>query len=171
MRRNGIVILDSVSKRPGTKMAVKPFAQDDTSEHGHDCFEMVYIMNGSAVQVLNGVPETLRKGDYFIIDYGSMHAYEKCKDLILINCLFLPEIIDDTMAGCRSFEELLRVCLIRYHKQYFETATVNRIFHDEDGRVLKLLKGMQTEYEQENIGYREVFRCRLQEILFSSHQM
>lgn len=57
----------------------------------------------------------VKAGDYFIIDYGSRHSYRECRDFTLINCLFLPEMIDDTLADCRSFEEVLRVSLIRYY--------------------------------------------------------
>lgn len=165
MERRYIVKLGKFANSPEDKLAVRPFAQVDASEHGHDCFEFVYVTSGSAIQRLNGVAEYVSRGDYFIIDYGSFHAYEQCENLQLINCLFFPEIIDDTLSGCRSFDELLRVSLIRYHKHYFEKNTVDRIFHDEDGRILQLLTGMQTEYERVKIGYQEIFRCRFQEIL------
>lgn len=163
-KKNTIRLKDNVTD-VNDKLAVKPFAQDDITIHDHDCFEMAYVTGGSAGQTLNNITETVRKGDYFIIDYGSSHSYQNCQRLTLINCLFLPEIIDDTLSGCRSFDELLRVCLIRYHKQYLGKTPVNRIFHDEDGRVLQLLKGMQEEYEEKNIGYKEIFRSRLMEIV------
>lgn len=150
---------------PDDKLLVKPFVQSDVTSHDHDCFELAYVTGGTAVQTLNGVAETVRKGDYFIIDYGSEHSYQNTRNFTLINCLFLSEIIDDTLAGCRSFDELLRVCLIRYHRQYLGKTPVNRIFHDEDGRILNLLQGMREEYLSKSTGYREIFRGRLLEIL------
>ena len=150
---------------PDDKLLVKPFVQSDVTSHDHDCFELAYVTGGTAVQTLNGVAETVRKGDYFIIDYGSEHSYQNTRNFTLINCLFLSEIIDDTLAGCRSFDELLRVCLIRYHRQYLGKTPVYRIFHDEDGRILNLLQGMREEYLSKSTGYREIFRGRLLEIL------
>lgn len=157
-------LCDNVT-HPGDKLAIRPFIQDDINTHDHNCFELAYVTGGRAEQTLNGVTGTVRKGDYFIIDYGSRHSYQNSKSLTLINCLFLPEIIDDTLAGCRAFEEVLQVCLIRYHRQYFGRTPVNRIFQDTDGRILNLLLGMQQEYEEKSTGYREIFRCRLMEIM------
>lgn len=165
MRKQNTVSLKDIVTEVNDKLAVRPFAQDDIMAHDHDCFELAYVTGGCAGQTLNGVTETVQKGDYFIIDYGSCHSYQNCRSFTLINCLFLPEIIDDTLSGCRSFDELLRVCLIRYHKQYLGRTPVNRIFHDEDGKILNLLIGMQEEYEEKNTGYKEIFRCRLMEIV------
>ncbi len=147
------------------RLAIKPFVQEDTMVHDHDCFELAYVTGGTAEQTLDGITDTVRQGDFFIIDCGSSHSYQNCRNFTLINCLFLAEVIDDTLAGHKSFEELLRVCLIRYHRQYLGKTSANRIFHDRDGRVLRLLEGMQEEYLRKDTGYEEIFRGRLLEIL------
>jgi len=147
------------------KMVVKPYHQDDVRMHDHQFFELAYITGGSAEHNLNGETGRVQKGDYFIIDYGSLHCYQNSCDCTLINCLFLPELVDETLAECRVFDELLRVCLIRYYKHYYGQTPVNRIFHDEDGRILALVLQMQAEYEQKDMGYAEILRNKLLEIL------
>ena len=47
------------------------------------------------------------------------------------------------MTGCRSLDELLPGCLIRYYTSYRETPGI--IFHDEDGRIRQLIMGMLEE--------------------------
>lgn len=69
------------------------------------------------------------------------------------------------MTGCRSLDELLHGCLIRYYTSIPGETPVNRIFHDEDGRIKQLILGMLEEYEEKKEGYAEVFRCRLIELL------
>ena len=96
----------------------------------------------------------VKKGNYFIIDYGSVHSYCNTKEFQILNCLFFLEVIDETLAGCYSFNELLRICLIRYHRQFLDRTPVNRIFKDEDNCVLNLLEGIQREYHGKGIGYR-----------------
>ena len=121
---------------------------------------------GSAWQNLAGKKERVKTGDYFIIDYGAVHSYQECNNFTLINCLFLPEAIDDVLEGCRSLDEMLRICMIRYYRKAFaQEKTANRIFHDEDGRVLKLLRVLQMEYSKKEFGWKEIFRSRLKEIL------
>lgn len=165
MTKYNTIPLNNIADFPGDKFAIKPFLQEDILAHDHDCFELAYVTGGSALQSINGVTVSLKEGDYFIIDYGSCHSYQNCSNFTLINCLFLAETIDSTLAGCRSFDELLQVCLIRYHRQYFGKTPANRIFHDGEGRILQLLSGMQEEYALRNTGYREIFRGRLLEIL------
>lgn len=149
----------------GEKLRVLPYHQEDMEPHTHSFFELAYVTGGSAVQILDGKEGRVHKGDYFIVDYGSVHSYAQSRNFDLINCLFLPEIIDETLQECRCFDEVLRVWLMRYYNQYLGQRAANRIFHDEDGSVLNLLLGTQREYEKKEVGYREVFRCRLLEIM------
>ena len=147
------------------KLVIRPYQHEDTGNHSHNFFELAYITGGSCTHTLNDVSCTVTVGDYFIIDFGSIHSYTNCKELTLINCLFLPEIIDDTLKDCCSFEALLHSCLLRYYKIYLGKTSVDRIFHDEEGRVLQLLTGLMKEYQEKQVGYLEIYRCRLQEIL------
>ncbi len=147
------------------KVAVLPFWQVDIGNHQHHFFELAYVTGGCALHTLNGNTAMVREGDYFIMDYDSVHSYAQTADFTLINCMFLPEVIDYTLRGCRTFDELMRVCLMRYYKQYSGQTAVNRVFRDDDGRILQLLTGAQTEYLNKNVGYTEIFRGRLMEIL------
>lgn len=147
------------------RFVIKSFIQEDVATHDHNFFELVYITGGSTHHTLNGIHGSLHSGDYFIVDYGSEHSYEQSENLTLINCLFYPEIIDDTLKGCCSFDELLHVCLLRYYKLYYGKASANHIFQDQDARILQLLTGMMKEYEEKKVGYSEIFRSRLLEIL------
>ena len=88
-----VISLQSIARQEREKLVIRPFEQEDVTAHGHDCFELVYVTGGTAVQNINGVKESVRAGDYYIIDRGSMHAYQNSKQFTLINCLFLPEII------------------------------------------------------------------------------
>lgn len=154
-----------VSKKEQERLVMMPYQQTDMDSHGHDFFELVYVLKGTAVHTLNSDEGVLTEGDYFIMDYGSVHSYTKSEDFTLINCIFLPEVIDETMTGCHSLDELLHVCLIRYYTSIPGETPVNRIFHDENGRVRQLIMGMLEEYEEKREGYTEVFRCRLIELL------
>lgn len=148
------------------RLAIKFFPrQNEEALHEHDSFELAYVMEGRADHIINGVTGVVQKGDYFIVDYGSKHGYKNCENFRLVNCLFFPEILDATLYGCQSFDELVRICLIRYNTSFFGKDIVDKTFHDEDGRVLRLLLEMRTEYEQKIAGFREIFKCRLLEIL------
>lgn len=156
---------DHLQAETGEKIVVKPYQHQDVEMHDHTFFELAYITEGTAEHNLNGNISTVQKGDYFIVDYGSIHSYQNCRELALINCMFLPELIDETLADCRAFEELLKVCLIRYHKRYYGGSPINRIFHDEDGEILALIYKMQQEYINRDMGFVEILRGKLLEVL------
>ena len=167
MKRDVTLKLEENASQSYDKIVIKPYEQEDIGPHRHQFFELAYVTGGSVRHTLNGVQGTLGRGDYFIVDYGTEHSYQNSRNLTLINCLFLPESIDETLAGCKDFQELMQVCFIRYYQRYFSRVRtpVNRIFHDGDGRIRELLVGMQEEYKEKRIGYEEIFKSRLLEIL------
>lgn len=165
MEQSSKVLLQEIAQKPSDKLMVKYFEQEDTNLHDHGCFELAYVVEGSAVQTLNGTMEPVSQGAYFIIDYGSKHNYQDCKNLKLINCLFQPEIVNASLGNCISFDELMRICMIRYYKNYPDWTPADSIFYDEDKKVLHLLEEMMEEYEHREIGYQEIFRGKLLEIL------
>ncbi len=147
------------------KLVIRTYEQDDFGSHEHKFFELVYVISGSARHVLNGKESRILTGDFFILDYGAVHSYQDCSGLALINCLFLPEIVDETLKGCRSFEKLLRSCLLRYRNLHMKSLPANQIFHDKQEQVLGLLQGMLSEYQCREIGYAEILKNRLVEII------
>ncbi len=167
MKKEHILQLKENAKETRDKIVIMPYRQEDMEPHRHQFFELAYVTGGSVEHTLNGEKGILKEGDYFIVDYGIEHSYKNSKNLTLINCLFLPECIDETLSDCKMFDELLQVCFIRYYRRYFSRikTPVNQIFHDDDKRVLALLLGMQEEYSKKQIGYEEIFRSRLMEIL------
>ncbi|MBQ7841691.1 MAG: helix-turn-helix domain-containing protein [Lachnospiraceae bacterium] len=171
MRKKNIIEIKAQTKDDSEKLVMMNLAQKDLADHGHHFFELAYVTGGTVQHTLNGSRSFLKKGDYFIVDYGSSHSYEKSQNLTLINCLFLPEIIDETLQGCESLDQLLHACLIRYYRMTLGEAWADRIFHDVDGKVEQLLYGMLEEYREKKLGSAEIFRCRLTEILILTLRM
>lgn len=165
MESNYTIRLESTTSNQTDRVVVKKYEQEDIEDHDHNFFELAYIVSGTTCHRLDQVEHTLTKGNYFIIDYGSKHAYENSHELVLINCLFLPEILDVSLKECTSYEELVHGSLLRYHKLYKGKNSVNRVFTDEDERVYQLIAGMLEEYNEKRIGYREIIKNRLIEIM------
>lgn len=139
----------------------------DTDLHSHDFLELVYVTGGSAVHVIDGQDTRVAQGDYFVIDYGSEHAYHDVRHtgFTIINCLFLPKSIDKALVGCRSFRELLGHPMIRFQYNALEDVPARHVYHDADGRVLALLQTMEREQEERRPGWQELLRCYLIETL------
>lgn len=144
--------------------------QNDVGFHSHDFFELVYILDGEIEHTMNGVTGVLKKGDYFFVGIGTAHRYRRvgqtpCR---LWNFLFLPELIDRTLAGCENFSELLRGCELRLGSLSVSESPADRVFSDAEGRVLAQLAEIRQEYEQRRSGYLEAVRCALVRILIET---
>ena len=147
------------------KISIKTYIQDDIQPHNHSFFELAYITGGVTRHTLGGNSGRLEKGNYFIVDIGSRHSYEGSEGLTLVNCLFLPEIIDDELSGCQSFGNLIHICLLRYYKLHSIKSSANQVFVDSNGRVLNLLTMMSQELEEKKVGYQEIVKNHLLEIV------
>lgn len=142
--------------------------QKYTANHSHEFIELVYVCSGSAEYHIDKNTGTLKAGDFFVIDYGTTHDYtSKCGNLTIINCLFLPEIIDKTFAGIRNFNKLAEQYFMRIMGRQISSSISNRVFHD-DGTVGELLLKMLDEFKNKNIGYFEIMRCILSQIIIET---
>jgi YesN/AraC family two-component response regulator len=154
-----------MNKDMSKKLMMMRMKQEDFRQHDHHFFELVYITSGTAEHTLNETRSILKPNQFFFIDLGSYHSYEHTKDLELINCLFLPEFIDETLQGCESFNELLHSVMIRYSRLTVGHEWADQIFYDKSGKIGSLLSEMVEEYEHQQLGSDEIFRCHLKEIL------
>lgn len=132
--------------------------------HRHVFFELVYIVSGTATHYLMKETVQLQAGDYFIIDTGSIHCYQDVRDFQIINCLFLPEYIDRALIDCPSLSSLLSNQVLRFGIPV-NTQTADRIFHDANGVVGRIIRTMEQEYASKGTGYMELLRCYLTQVL------
>lgn len=140
-----------------------------TIRHYHDYLEFAYIFSGEAEHRLgNNASTTLTTGDYFIIDYDTAHDYfSEKQNLTIINCLFLPEFINDNFAGIKSFDDLCERYFLRIAGRKINAPTSNQVFKD-DGIIGELFLKLYDEYTQKRDGYLEIMRCVLCEIIIET---
>lgn len=138
--------------------------------HTHPFLELAYVRRGEALHTVANRQYPIKRGDFFIIDYHTSHAYDSTgtEPLEIINCLFLPDFIDPTLVLCDTLEKLLRHYLIRMQADSFHPDPAAYCFRDEDGSMLTLLSGMLQEYAEKAAGYTEVLRASLITVLIRS---
>jgi len=153
------------------KIVVDIYTGSTARYHSHDFLELSYVLEGSANHTIEGKSTTLSKGDFFIIDYNKHHKYTQIGDtpLTIMNCLFLPSLIDETLAGCKQLSEVVKNYLIKLDFYQVKDHPTNFIYHDEDGRIGVLFQQLYEEYMRKPMGYMETIRSYL--ILILIHIM
>lgn len=133
--------------------------------HVHEFFEFVYVLKGHAKHHINNKDCDLSAGDYVVIDYNSSHSYYDSENFTIINCLFLPELIDETFKNVSDFNDLTNRFLFKINRLKLTQNPANQIYHDTDGRVRKIFEDMLTEYEERQVGCLEILKCLLKELI------
>ncbi len=140
---------------------------DLSGMHNHDFLELAYVLKGKALHKFGDSEEQIiSSGDFFIIDYNTFHGYKSVgnEKFEVINCLFVPRLIDTALAYCREFQTLLRHYLIQIGNKY-SAGIADRVFHDENGEILENLTKMLSEFNEKNVGWLEMMRSKMIEIL------
>ncbi len=140
---------------------------ENNPKHSHSFFELAYVKKGPVKHIFNDEEQILEAGDYIIVDYGALHGYTG-KDIAIINCLFLPELIDRTFKSCSGFDALLNNYLIKYYHHGAAVSPEKRVYHDIDGEIIQTLEKMADEYRDKKPGYMELIRCYLIEIIIKT---
>ena len=140
-------------------------------KHSHQFLELSYVLEGKATHTTEGITTVLSKGDYFIIDYNRYHEYQQIGDtpFVIMNCLFLPSLIDETLTGCEELSEVVRNYLIKLDFYQVKDHPTNFVYHDNDGWIGSLFQQLHREYEQKSMGYFETIRSYM--ILILIHIM
>lgn len=134
--------------------------------HSHEFLEFFYVLGGTAVHCIDGNEHILTAGDYMVIDYQTSHTYYKCNDFTIINCLFLPELIDDTFVDVEGYDDMARRLLFKIDRLQSNESIANVLFHDKDGRVKNIFENMLIEYSEREIGHLKILKYLLSQLIF-----
>ena len=143
-------------------------ASSDTCDlHGHDFLEFTYVTKGAMEHIIGGERSILSAGDYFIVDYGTEHAYRRVSQepLEVVNLLFYPDFLEQMLAGRRGFEDVLNSYLLRFNYRTLRSSPTGKSIRDENGQLKAIVEEAVREYAQKQDGYMEYIRCLLLKLL------
>ncbi len=135
--------------------------------HGHSFLEFTYIEKGEFEHSFENKKERLTQGDYFIVDYGTQHAYRSIGDspVSVINFLFYPSFVDRTLKKTDSFEKVVNSYLIRFNYTALNSSPSGVVFGDKDGSIYKIVGEILNEYQNKQSGYLEYIRSLCAQML------
>ena len=77
--------------------------------HVHEFIEIIYARSGEAVETVDGVDYSVKRGDMIFINYGSTHAFKKTseKKYEYVNICFSPEVVANSIITSENAFSLL----------------------------------------------------------------
>jgi len=121
-----------------------------TPPHYHDCLEILYVIKGSTLQMINGKRELLNQGSMTVLGTGDAHAiYGKPgEDSLLLIVQFKTDVLYPARAGI--YESKYMLSFLREDNE--------KVLHPEDmandgDKLRAMLMGMLHEFENRETGY------------------
>ncbi len=157
--------------RPGERIAVSTsvFIDNPTilSEHKHDFFEIAYITEGSGYHILNDQKTSIRKNDLLFLTPQSTHTYEALPNTTLkwVNCMFLPDVIDERLFDILEPNHILKVMLFPSAMFYDSRNLSEMEITSNNENISFIFSELQQEYDNAKPGYQETIKSYLQILL------
>lgn len=138
-----------------------------TSYHDHNFVEIAYVAEGEGMHTVNGKEYRISKGDVFLINYDIPHGFvPKSNDLLIYNCIFTPAYFSGVLSESRNFFDLTDHFLIN---NLYTNDTSDYIFvtarGGENRHILNIYEKMLQEFTDKQIGYRDIMRGYVIELL------
>ncbi|MEK3890537.1 AraC family transcriptional regulator [Bacillus sp. FSL K6-3431] len=136
--------------------------------HSHEFIELVFVVQGHAKHIFEGQSYQIKTNDVFIINPGEIHTFqiEQGVKFEIINCLFLPSLIHDSLLKELGVSQSMDYFYIHPFLDKSE-----RFYHlinlgeNNSSRFHSLLEGMMYEYNKESACYSTLIRLQLVELL------
>lgn len=80
----------------------------NSDEHTHEGVEIVYIVNGNGVHIIDGVHYAVRPGNVIFVNAGQTHSFSAIDNFEYYNLLFEPSFLGEEYSDCTSAYDIMR---------------------------------------------------------------
>jgi AraC-like DNA-binding protein len=129
--------------------------------HQHEFFELVYVLSGSGVHCIGTTNYPIHAGDVYVISPDEPHAYHPVdgSELRIINVLFMPGILDESMLNSPALAGLTEFLYIEpLFREEAQFAHRLNLQGSAAYRIETLLWDMEQEQKAAAAGYNIVLR-------------
>ena len=148
--------------------------------HSHDFIEIAFVISGKGIHKVAEKEYETTRGDIFIINFDVPHGFfsslnsrtpdtvnDRSGDrLVVYNCVFLPKFLDISLFSASHFEEITSSFLFKsLIPDNFTPIPDLKLSGARLLEVSELFGKMYAEYSQMNMGYMDIIRAYLIEII------
>ncbi len=171
----GLAYYATVEKyfREGELVYINKAVEEETPHlHAHDFLEISYVASGSGIHIIGDKQYSVSKGNLFIINYDVPHEFRSIPSaatkLIIFNCTFKPEFLNNSLAGCSDFSDITNYLLFKsIFPEEIENPIDITLNDNEDNEIELLYEKMYREYMGMRPGYMELLKAYLTELLIN----
>lgn len=139
---------------------------EDMQLHKHiDFSELVIVLNGHATHIVNNEASFIKKGNVFVINGGTQHAYKDPYDFKICNIMYKPQMLKyagPDLRASRGFQTLFILEPLYRHLHPYESKLNIPLSSLE--HVAVLISNMIDEYQNQHQGYQTMLASRFMEL-------
>lgn len=144
--------------------------------HKHEFIEMVYILSGSAVHQIGDQKSRVKRGDLFIINMDTVHAFFADSDtqepFVAYDLMFTPQFFDQSIIGNHALEALNSSFMFYslfggkqdFHPYFSVSGSSYTMFGE-------LFNKIYLEHRGQEKGYLEIIRAYLLQLIITIFRM
>lgn len=138
--------------------------------HKHDFIEIFYVISGKGRHVVGDTSYDISRGDLFVINYDVPHSFEPLDEnenqLVVYNCIFMPEFLDASLFTGIHFEDVTSSYLFKslFPEDHRPDPDV-KLKGADFTEIGELFSKMYNEYKFMKKGYCDIIRAYLIELI------
>lgn len=141
--------------------------EENTTFHNHvDFSELVIVLNGHATHIVNNEESFIKKGNVFVINSGTSHAYKDPYDFKICNIMYKPEMLHSAGSDLRTLNGFQALFILepfyRSINPYKSKLNISIVSLEY---VTSLISIMIKEYEEKIHGYKTMLASRFMELI------
>lgn len=140
--------------------------ETDMELHNHmDFTELVIVLNGHATHVVNNEEFFIKKGNVFVINGETHHAYIDPHDFKICNIMFKPDMLSSTGPDLRKSNGFQALFVLEpFYRNIHSFPSVLALSIANLEYIEALISFMVEEYETKQQGYQTMLIARLTEM-------
>lgn len=147
------------------KVTVMPRKEYSVTPHRHQFIELVYTRNGEGTHTINGQSYHVSAGDMLLINYNQMHSIEVESSFELVNFLFTPAFISNSLLTSENIADVFAFTLSGELGEDLDLPVPIAHFRGKEYMEIEaIVSSMINEYENKNQGYRSMLKAQMQMI-------
>ncbi|WP_152404385.1 AraC family transcriptional regulator [Paenibacillus cellulositrophicus] len=139
---------------------------EDMQLHKHiDFCELVIVLNGHATHIVNNEASFIKKGNVFVINGATQHAYKDPYDFKICNIMFKPDMLKyagPDLRASQGFQALFILEPLYRHLHPYESKLNIPLSNLE--HVASVISDMIDEYHHRHQGYQTMLASRFMEL-------
>lgn len=135
-------------------------------EHKHDFIEIVYILKGECLHLVDGKEYFTSHGDVLVINYNQTHSIMGNSAVKYINILIKPEYVNESLANTENAFSLLHLSEFNDFVEILDESKIKiRFSHDERRKIEDIITSLVQEMQTKAPGHELYVRSQFNLLL------